>query len=540
MAFMRTLLLLFLSLLVCRAEYAPLIKTFLASSGVYELKIDEKLVIDDSVIYKNELKIEWGNANEGMCRIFRSRLVSPEVQLTGTMGYQALPEAEKAKAVILGFTIYNKDSEKWESRVWWCYQGYAFEFNDETKFWNNLGKINEYVREDLKWLKEKEIALNLLLKKQADPLELKFVEGRVDDLILQGYTDWLPNYVEVAKGKKDKDGRFILVDVINQYLTDCRKDSQRKGAFLTMDLTKLSSMLDLLSLIERNLWIKERIDTKLAVDIISQINEEVRLFTRTKTTSNESLMYEFYNARVNERFEAKDPDLDLLLETKVAVSHATVTYDARTRADIFMRAYVKGIKEQYTFLHASPDEVQNLLLLFQEFENSEYNQWFLSTPIVEDVYEELDAIVENHKGRATPVEMVIYKDYIRRAKVSLDEYFTQAVMLDIMRAAALYRDDEVVEYVLILLDERDSPADMVVYGELLESDFIKDADTNRVGAFLAHMAKRKEKEVVWLAATLLEHKDPKVRSLAHNFLVKRVGSDQGATVKAWRDWYSKE
>lgn len=101
-------------------------------------------------------------------------------------------------------------------------------------------------------------------------------------------------------------------------------------------------------------------------------------------------------------------------------------------------------------------------------------------------------------------------------------------------------DEGLLDRGFVVIGEGDRLAHLPLVGWFLSTDYCVKGGLKELGRVFGALEKRREREVVWLVAGLLEHGDAGVVKRARGFLVKRVGKDLGGEVKGWRDWVRAE
>lgn len=101
-------------------------------------------------------------------------------------------------------------------------------------------------------------------------------------------------------------------------------------------------------------------------------------------------------------------------------------------------------------------------------------------------------------------------------------------------------DIETLKLFLKRMENRKSLADLVILAELVQSKTFLDGKPEFQDAIMEQFALRKEKNVVWILAPLLKHKDQGLAKRARLIMQELTVYDQGDNPEDWRKWYKEQ
>ncbi|SHJ10516.1 hypothetical protein SAMN02745181_1196 [Rubritalea squalenifaciens DSM 18772] len=522
---------------LCQAKIAPLCEKFMNSQGVYHLSIDNSQQLGVAVVYKDKVGIPWDGDGDGprMSRVFASRLDWPKIELTGPKEAKVKPGGKEP--IVLGFVTYHGQEKDWTAEVWWCYEDYIYKYASHQAKWVQVGVYpSKDILVDLKWLDTNHENLKKVIIGEGCPSDFGIKKDKLKALVEQGFMNWLPAMVKLGEGKVANDGELLAVALIREFMEVVPLE---KGEVKADDESLLECYVNLLralKMVEEDQEVTSKLDPKQLEVFYTSIDKLVRSFRESSITPSMYSLYEDYKVRLYQRLLQQDPEVDLLQEVQVALHH----FDAEGAPRLY-GTYLAGLKGEKGYSSANHERLSRALKHLQSVESIEKPNGYTVMPAIEAFYEEIDTEVLSYQHKKlSPSQQLLFNDYCRREKDKLLESGEMSDIIDFMRLVLRQEKAKEVEFLLNLFSVRKHVGDLQLLGELLDSDYVKNQGVVAVKPVLEHMGKRKEKEVVWLVSSLLEHKDEKVQKIAHDFLVERVGVDHGKTVKAWRDWYNQE
>jgi hypothetical protein len=117
----------------------------------------------------------------------------------------------------------------------------------------------------------------------------------------------------------------------------------------------------------------------------------------------------------------------------------------------------------------------------------------------------------------------------------------QNEMAKVIKDKILVKGDiKLLKPYLLRMQRRQSVADLTILAEFVQSKLFLEGSKEFQELIMEQFSIRKEKEVVWILAPLLKHKDIllawRAREIMQEFITKDLGDDP----EDWRAWYKEQ
>lgn len=123
-----------------------------------------------------------------------------------------------------------------------------------------------------------------------------------------------------------------------------------------------------------------------------------------------------------------------------------------------------------------------------------------------------------------------------------DEYHSaqNALALVMKEKILAQKDTEFLKTYLQRVEHRQSIADIVNLAEFVQSKAFLEGSKEFQEPIMRQFSLRKEKEVVWILAPLLKHKDPELAERARIIMGRITRKNLGEDPADWRAWYTAQ
>jgi hypothetical protein len=118
----------------------------------------------------------------------------------------------------------------------------------------------------------------------------------------------------------------------------------------------------------------------------------------------------------------------------------------------------------------------------------------------------------------------------------------QNEMAKIMKDQILAKSDmQLLKPYLQRMEQRKSEADLAVLAEFVQSKaFLEGPKEFQEPIIKQFILRKEEKEVVWILAPLLKHKDKQLAERVRRIMLRHTFSNLGDDPVDWRDWYKEQ